>query len=198
MPSQNENIIPGIVENNLSYIQMADKVLEWFCMDINSVLSEGINAIDRKNRLFVSQHNAGVAIIDHFIKNRRKELNSVEFTWVFPLIMDKLVADSYISYSNVNHTYSQNLNGIIFWENGGYKGESIRNRQVEIRNHNSYILNCILAFGVTAPFLWYSFDLIQKYFPSWIDLSVVLLLLLIGGVIGISTVLVVQQIDRRK
>lgn len=76
------------------------------------------------------------------------------------------------------------FNGLVFMERGGYGGEVLRSRQVEIRNNNAYTLNCILAVGVTTPFFWYLLDLIRLYRNSWFDLSKIFSLSFVSACIG--------------
>jgi len=158
-----------VVDNVFTPIEMADKVLKWFCMDIRNVLNETLeDERNRANRRYLRWVDIGVPIVDW--DNR---LNSSDFLFYLPLILDKLVKDMFITkFKDIDingheiEVYSQNIEGILFSAKGGYSGEITRNA-IQIRNANRkdwlIIIGTWLAGG--GSILLCVVELIKHY--SW-------------------------------
>jgi len=154
----------NIVENTLTPIQMLDKVLEWFSMDVQEMgLGEQLSP-----RQYAKKDVALRLMADKF-----KELNTAVFLIDNPLILSKLVKDGYLRLY-YDDLYSITFDGKYFSRAGGYKqkiiNESAENTRLERletnqrRNQIAVIwLTGVLAFGALIAAIYYLTELYWKY-----------------------------------
>jgi hypothetical protein len=94
----------------LTEIEMLDKVLEWFAMDLETL--KKLQPI--QSREFVRSDSSLSDLMKFY-----PELNNYEFLHWSNLILKKLVKDDYLSCEN--GLYSITFEGKIFSKQGGYK-----------------------------------------------------------------------------
>ena len=119
-------------ENTLPPIEMLDKVLIWFSMDVSEM---SLGALIPRSA--ASKDVALKNIVEIF-----PELNSPEFLIYSDLILGKLVRDKYLIVLNpqtpIAPLYSITFDGKYFSENGGY-GEQIKSAEIRLRWEDSLL-----------------------------------------------------------
>jgi hypothetical protein len=109
-----------MMNNTLTPVEMLDKVLEWFAMDVSQI----------KLSVLIPRTAAPK---DQALRNMAEvflELNTPEFLLFADLIFDKLVRDKYIKVLNqqtpIAPIYAITFDGILFSRQGGYQKEDKR------------------------------------------------------------------------
>ena len=121
-------------DGNLSPIQILDKVLYWFAMDIDDFVKTKSQSANSK----VSKPEAITEIGRCY-----KELNTVDFLMYADLVIDKLVKDGHVisnekqvGFSGQPIMYSISFEGKLFSKSGGYTQKEINENlaKEELRN----------------------------------------------------------------
>jgi hypothetical protein len=156
--------------NNLSPIEMLDKTLEWFAMDV-SEMGMGEQLIARES---ITRTKALRLMVD-----KMPELNTTDFLVYSNLVLNKLVKDEYLSCPDDGRisgepAYSITFEGKIFSKMGGYnskisadRGENIRLEKIERnqRFHQSALtwLTIILTVATAIQALYAAVILYWEY-----------------------------------
>jgi hypothetical protein len=163
--------------NQMSLLDYLDYVLKWLNLEHNHA------------RTF-AQHEIVFGLESEF-GFKKDSINHA----IIGNLLKKLIDDKYVELCDVFKTYHGGESGMtkeyqitfkgrVWLEQNGYRGEYDQNNQAEQRVRVSQNLQYILAVGVITPFLWSLMELIKNYFPSWLPISEVSLIFLLGACLG--------------
>jgi len=150
----------------MTAIQILDKVLHWFAMDIDDFVKTPSQSANQK----ISKSQAITEIGRCY-----KELNTVDFLMYADLIVDKLERDGYLK--NENGLYSITFEGKIFDQQKGYEQKMINQKAQNIlvanleKRQKRYELNqtlllTLVAVGTLVAAFYYLIE-IGKHLHWW-------------------------------
>lgn len=174
-------------------IEMIDRVLEWLCMSTDATKNVPV---------VIMRNSIDYQLLKKVVVQEFRHIDKGKFNDCFPAIIKKLEGDKYIEpaynadlYPN-DRMLSISFNGILFNNRGGYRGQIERDLQKVQAAKTLRIAQYILAVGIIPPFLWYSLDIVNRFYPYAVPLSMMFLVFLIGACSGAALWRILPLIDK--